>query len=392
VTHTVDVPAGGRPVTIPVDAIAGVEQASFGTRITANVPLVASRTMTWDATGYGSHADNGVAAPRTRWFLAEGVTGAFDTYVLVYNPAAVDADITMTFSRVAPLPPIARDYTVPAHGRLTVLVDGVDPELAATDVAIDISSTTVPIVVERSVYLSSPTTVYEAGTGTSASDVGTAWYFGEGAALGTFDTYLLLFNPSTTAATVSVRYLRAVGGPVIQSYTVEPQARLSIATDADPALDGQEFGMVVTSTNGVPIAAERAMWGGGQAFIDGHASPGIGTPSIRWGLNGGEASSSAGSDTYILIVNPTSTDTTARITLFFEDGTSSPARTVEVPAERRVNVSVASTFPEANGTRFSMLVESIGAGTPALVVERSTYTSPGSVWRASSNEPGTPLP
>ncbi len=211
VTHTVDVPAGGRPVTIPVDAIAGVEHASFGTRITANVPLVASRTMTWDATGYGSHADNGVAAPRTRWFLAEGVTGAFDTYVLVYNPAAVDANITMTFSRIAPLPPIARDYTVPAHGRLTVLVDGVDPELAATDVAIDISSSNVPIVVERSVYLSSPTTVYEAGTGTSASDVGTAWYFGEGAALGTFDTYLLLFNPSTTAATVSVRYLRAVG-------------------------------------------------------------------------------------------------------------------------------------------------------------------------------------
>ena len=150
--------------------------------------------------------------------------------------------------------------------------------------------------------------------------------------------------------------------------------------------------MVVTSTNGVPIAAERAMWGGGQPFIDGHASPGIGTPSIRWGLNGGEASSAAGSDTYILIVNPTMTDTTARITLFFEDGTASPPRTVPVPAERRVNVSAASMFPEANAKRFSMLVESIGAGTPALVVERSTYTSPGSVWRASSNEPGTPIP
>jgi CSLREA domain-containing protein len=393
VTHTVDVPAGGRPVTIPVDAIAGVENASFGTRITANVPLVSSRTMTWDATGYGSHADNGVAAPRTRWFLAEGVTGAFDTYVLVYNPAATDANITMTFSRIAPLPPIARDYTVPAHGRLTVLVDGVDPELAATDVAIDISSTNgIPIVVERSVYLSSATTLYEAGTGTSASDVGTAWYFGEGAALGTFDTYLLLFNPNTTAAAVDVRYLRAAGGPVVASYVVQPQSRLSIATDAIPALDGQEFGMVVTSTNGVPVAAERAMWGGGQAFIDGHASPGIGTPSIRWGLNGGEASTSAGADTYILIVNPTATDTTARITLFFENGTSSPARTFDVPAERRVNVSVASMFPEADNTRFSMLVESIGAGTPALVVERSTYTSPGLVWRASSNEPGTPLP
>ena len=173
---------------------------------------------------------------------------------------------------------------------------------------------------------------------------------------------------------------------------MQPQSRLSIATDAIAGLDGQEFGMVVTSTNGVPIAAERAMWGGGQPFIDGHASPGIGTPSIRWGLNGGEASIAAGSDTYILIVNPTATETTARITLFFEDGTASPPRTVPVAAERRVNVSAATVFPEANAKRFSMLVESIGAGTPALVVERSTYTSPGSVWRASSNEPGTPIP
>jgi hypothetical protein len=282
---------------------------------------------------------------------------------------------------------------VPAHGRLTLLVDGVDPELAAADVAIDVSSTnSVPVVVERSVYLSSPTTLYEAGSGTSAGEVGTTWYFGEGAALGTFDTFLLLFNPNSTAATVDVRFLRRVGAPVTTSYTVQPQSRLSIWTDLITALDNQDFGMVVTSTNGVPIAAERAMWGGGQAFIDGHASPGISTPSIKWGLNGGEVNINAGADTYLLIVNPTTTETTARVTLFFEDGTTSTPRTVPVSAERRANVSIAATFPEADTKRFSILVESIGAGTPAIVVERSTYTSPGSIWRAASNEPGTPVP
>ena len=52
--------------------------------------------MRWDATGYGTHADNGVPAARTRWFLAEGVTGAFDTYVLVYNPSDTAAQLTMT--------------------------------------------------------------------------------------------------------------------------------------------------------------------------------------------------------------------------------------------------------------------------------------------------------
>ena len=130
--------------------------------------------MRWDATGYGTHADNGVPAARTRWFLAEGVTGAFDTYVLVYNPSDTAAQLTMSFNRIAPNPPVVRTYTLAPHRRLTVAVDGVDPVLAATDVAIDVTSTNgVGVVVERSVYLSSATTTYEAGTGSSAGDVGT---------------------------------------------------------------------------------------------------------------------------------------------------------------------------------------------------------------------------
>ena len=101
-------PAGGRPITIDVDTVPGLNGAAFGTTITADQLLVASRTMRWDATGYGAHADNGVPAPRTRWFLAEGVTGAFDTYVLVYNPSDVPAQVSMRFNRLAPNPPIVR--------------------------------------------------------------------------------------------------------------------------------------------------------------------------------------------------------------------------------------------------------------------------------------------
>ena len=76
----------------------------------------------------------------------------------------------------------------------------------------------------------------------------------------------------------------------------------------------------------------------------------------------------------------------------FEDGTSSTPLTVPVPAQRRANVSVANQIPASNGRRFSILVESIGGEPVPLVVERSTYTSPGSLWRAGSNETGTPLP
>jgi len=394
VTHTVPVPAGGRPVTIDVDtAVPGLNGAAFGTTITADQLLVASRTMRWDASGYGAHADNGVPAPRTRWFLAEGVTGAFDTYVLVYNPGDTAAQLTITFNRIAPNAPVVRTYTLAPHRRLTVAVDGVDPVLAATDVAIDVTATNgVAVVVERSVYLSSPTTFYEAGTGSSAGDVGTQWYFGEGVATGTFDTYLLFYNPNAVTAEVQVRYIRRAGPPVIATYTIAAGNRLSVWTDQVPGLDQQEFGMVVTSMNDVPVAVERAVWGGGAPFIDGHASQGLSTPSLRWGLNGGEANNAAGADTVVLIVNPTIDDATARITLVFEDGTSSTPLAVPVPAQRRANVSVANQIPSSNGRRFSILVESAGGEPVPIVVERSTYTSPGSVWRAGSNEVGTPLP
>ena len=72
----------------------------------------------------------------------------------------------------------------------------------------------------------------------------------------------------------------------------------------------------------------------------------------------------------------------------FEDGTSSTPLTVPVAAQRRANVSVANQIPASNGRRFSILVESIGGEPVPLVVERSTYTSPGSLWRAGSNESG----
>ena len=393
ITHTVAVPAGGRPVTVDVDTVPGLNGAAFGTTITADRLLVTSRTMRWDASGYGIHADNGVPGARTRWLLAEGVTGAFDTYVLVYNPSDTVAEVTMSFNRIAPNPPILRSYSIAPHRRLTVAVDGVDPALASTDVAIDVTSTNgTGIVVERSVYLSSPTTTYEAGTGSSAGEAGTRWYFGEGVATATFDTFLLFYNPNAIAAEVQVRYMRRFGAPVTANYTVAAGARLSIWTDLNPALDGQEFGMVVTSMNDVPIAAERAVWGGGSPFIDGHASLGLATPSLRWGLNGGEANQNAGADTYILIVNPTIDDGSARITLVFDDGTSSTPLVVPVPAQRRANVSVATQIPQANGRRFSILVESAGGEPVPLIVERSTYTSPGSLWRAGSNEGGTPLP
>ena len=37
--------------------------------------VVADRTMTWDQTGYGSHAERGILTrTATKWYFAEGAT------------------------------------------------------------------------------------------------------------------------------------------------------------------------------------------------------------------------------------------------------------------------------------------------------------------------------
>ncbi len=150
VTHTVPVP-GGRPVTIDVDTAARPERR--GLRHDDHRRPAHGREP-HDALGcHGLRHARGQRRARgaDRWFLAEGVTGAFDTYVLVYNPSDTAAQLTMSFNRIAPNPPVVRTYTLEPHRRLTVAVDGVDPVLAATDVAIDVTSTNgVGIVVERS--------------------------------------------------------------------------------------------------------------------------------------------------------------------------------------------------------------------------------------------------
>ena len=65
--------------TIVVEQIPGMASAAFSTLIEADVPVVADRTMSWDSTGYGGHAERGTLTRATStWYLAEGAThGSF---------------------------------------------------------------------------------------------------------------------------------------------------------------------------------------------------------------------------------------------------------------------------------------------------------------------------
>ncbi len=143
-----------RRATVRVDALPGMSSAEFSTVVESDRDLAADRTMTWDTSGYGSHAEASVPAPATTWYLAEGAThSGFDLFYLIQNPnpSPVQAQVRYLLPSG---PPIAKTYEIAARSRFNIWVNQDDARLAATDVSA-VVSTDLPVIVERAMYLSS---------------------------------------------------------------------------------------------------------------------------------------------------------------------------------------------------------------------------------------------
>ena len=124
------------------------------------------------------------------------------------------------------------------------------------------STNGVPVIVERAMYLSTPTQGFAAGhesAGVTAPS--TQWFLAEGATGPYFDLFILIANPNSQQANVTARYLLPSGAVVTKTYDVAPNSRFNIWVDYEGAeLANEAISTTVTSTNGVPIIVERAMW------------------------------------------------------------------------------------------------------------------------------------
>ena len=152
---------------------------------------------------------------------------------------------------------------------------------------------------------------------------------------------------------------------------------------------------VVTSTNGVPIVVERAMWwpAPGSNWQEAHNSPGEIVTGTRWAMAEGESGGPQGKQTYILIANTSTFAGTARVLLLFEDGDDGRAdvqRCRRTAAPTSASRRSSRRRPTAASARS---IESLG-GTPAqIVVERAMYANAnGIIWAAGTNALATKLP
>jgi hypothetical protein len=255
-------------------------------------------------------------------------------------------------------------------------------------------------------YFSRPGQAFGAGHGSAGvTSAATSWFLAEGATGPFFDAFVLLANPGGQAAEVSVNYLLSDGRTFAKNYGVPANGRFTIWVDDEeiPAgsgvkpLDNVAVSSTITSTNGVPIIVERTMWWPSPAitpnfWTEAHNSPGATVTGTRWALAEGEVGGSRNAETYILIANTSAFAGSARVRLFFENGTTAE-RTFALLPRSRTNVGVSAEFAEAAGKRFGAVIESLGATPAQIVVERAMYTSPGGItWAAGTNSLATPLP
>jgi hypothetical protein len=400
----VSIPARSRASVNP-EAIAGLEAIAFSTVIESNQAVVVDRTMTWDGTGFGSHAETSIEQPATNWYLAEGSTaGTFDLYYLLQNPSASTANITITYLRPSG-GPVTKSYTVNPRSRRTINIDNetgfvgrptTERTLQSTDVSAQIVSTNgVPILVERAMYMTSNGRVFAAGhdsAGVTAPQV--SWFLAEGSTGTFFDLFILLANPQTTSTTARVTYLLAGGATVVRDYVVPAQSRRTIYVDAEPGLANVATSAIVRSLDAnVPIVVERAMWWPGGNWTEAHNTAGAIVTSPTWALAEGEVGGTTANQTYVLIANTSAFTATVRVSAFFEDQGPPLVNTYSVAANSRFNVDYNNT--NAQGRRFAVLVEGTGptqGQEPQLVVERAMYSNSGTtIWAAGTNALGTPI-
>ncbi len=126
--------------------------------------------MYWPAWAWQEgHAAPGSTETGFEWALAEGIVGGptnTETYILLANPGATAAQVSVAYLRENGLPPIEKSYTVEAASRLTIAVGWDVPALLGERFGAVATVTSGPgIMVERSLlYWDANGTVWAAGT------------------------------------------------------------------------------------------------------------------------------------------------------------------------------------------------------------------------------------
>lgn len=324
-----------RPITVPANSRTtlhlndDIPSVDVSTIITSSQPIVCERAMYWKDRIDG-HDSIGVLEPSDTWYMAEGCTDhGFETWVLVQNPQATDANVRATYMTSKGI--VKADYVVAPGQRYSI---NVGEEVGHCDVSTMIECDQ-NVVCERAMYWEGRRGGHDSRGVTSPNP---AWYLAEGTTAWGYETWLLVQNPSDSFAAVDVTYMTAYGPLQQPQFRMAPNSRKTVRVS--DYVQNADTSIEVSSDQGV--IAERAMYWNNGTGTAGHNTVGVTAPTEDVFL--AEGSTAWGFDTYVCIQNPNDEDVDVDISYLTSDGAlAGPAR--RVPANSRVTVYVNGDLP-----------------------------------------------
>jgi hypothetical protein len=250
-------------LTVLAAEVPEIVGTSFATELVSDHPIVAERAMYFGPGWTGGHVSGGVREPSTTWFHAEGATGTyFTSFILIGNPNAQPAAVTLDYVTGDGVR-IQRAHQVAPQSRLTLNIAMEDSALASANVATTVQADR-PVIAERVTYWPGAFQDWQDASGSFGSTaVALRWAIGDirvGGARG-YQTYVLLANNTSAAAAVRVRLLRVDAPPLERSVDVGASSRRTLNIgELFPEFRDAEGSMRIDVTNGVLIAAERALY------------------------------------------------------------------------------------------------------------------------------------
>jgi hypothetical protein len=206
-------------------------------------------------------------SPGDAWYFPEGLVsdGLSESFHL-YNPSEHEAEVTIELSlEQGSAEPF--DLTIPPRERLTLVADKEDRVPRGVGHAATVRSLNgVPVVAERSFAAKAPSPRLGATDALGARRAAKRWVFAAGSATAATDEWIVLFNPGSTPAKVSVRGLLGQVLPLegLQAVAVPPHRRVAVRI-TDHIGNRDELPLLVRSS--VPIVAERGMYRVGAVGI-----------------------------------------------------------------------------------------------------------------------------
>lgn len=261
-------PEGSAPVTVKKRVPPGSRRSysmaedigalDASMKVSSDLPVIPERAM-YRYDRRSGHDSTGETSPGTEYFLAEGSTACdFTTYVLVQNPDATDATVTLTF--MIPEGPVEQPaFVMTGNSRKTVRVNDLLP---SRDLSVRVRASR-PVVAERAMY-------WDAGTGEACHDsIGTpsprrTFYLPDGQTSGGRETWTLVQNPNPSPATVQVTYLTPSGAGNPGFRAVVPAYSRRTFRMADVLPSGRAAVVVTCVTAGAKIVVERSMYWSGR--------------------------------------------------------------------------------------------------------------------------------